>query len=221
MLLRAARSRTRFAALISVHGEELRGRKALGDGVIAVDTARIEALRIPRNAVPVFEAAITSRAPSVGPLATGEPFLDGLLEQIGGPSPISLVLPVAVGARTVALRGGASRPRRRVQRGGRRGSVPADRRGQPCPRPRARRPTRRPRRRAPRATPRSRSCIPPRRSGVRPSPTCAAPRSGRRSPTGSASSSGRARSAATPARTSSWSSCSSSVHRGRAARPAG
>lgn len=101
LLLRAARSRTRFAALISVHADQLRGRRALAEDGLA--TAAADALQIPRGTVPALEAAIASREPAVAPLATGEPFLDGLLEQLGGASPAVLILPVALGTRTAAL----------------------------------------------------------------------------------------------------------------------
>ena len=101
LLLRAARSRTRFAALISVHEDQLRGRRALAED--GLDPAGAGALQIPRGAVPALEAAIASREPAVAPLATGEPFLDGLLEQLGGAPPAALILPVAPGAQTVAL----------------------------------------------------------------------------------------------------------------------
>ena len=101
VLLRAVRSQLRFAALLSVHADEIRGRRALAEQ--PVDRARIDSWRIPRNAVAEFEAAIRSRSPSVGRAASGEPFLDGLLEQLGSTSPAMLMLPIAIGTRTVAL----------------------------------------------------------------------------------------------------------------------
>jgi tetratricopeptide (TPR) repeat protein len=101
LLLRAARSKTRFAALLSVHSDHIRGRRALAED--GLDWGGVEALRIARDTVPAFEAAVTSRAPSIGSIATGEPFIDGLLEQLGGAARIMLVLPVTVGSRTAAL----------------------------------------------------------------------------------------------------------------------
>ena len=101
VLLRAVRSQMSFAALLSVHGDELRGRRALVEP--AVERSRIDAWRIPRGAVAAFEAAIQSRAPAIATLASDEPFLEGLLEQLGGRAPSVLVLPLAIGARTVAL----------------------------------------------------------------------------------------------------------------------
>ncbi len=101
LLLRAARSRTRFAALLSVHADHLRGRRALAED--GIDASRIAGLQIPRGAAPALEAALASGAPAVAPLATGEPFLDGLLEQLGGAAPAVLILPLAIGPRTVAV----------------------------------------------------------------------------------------------------------------------
>jgi len=110
VLLRATRSRARYAALVSVHGDHLRGRRASGEP--GLDATSVATLKLPRNVVPAFETAIASRAPSVGPLAATEPFVDGMLELLGGPTQAALVLPVAIGARVVALivahRGGQS-----------------------------------------------------------------------------------------------------------------
>jgi tetratricopeptide (TPR) repeat protein len=101
VLLRAVRSRTKFAALLSVHADGLRGRRALADSV--VEKTRIDSWRIPRGAVQAFETAIESHAATVTTLASDEPFVDGLLEQLGGKSPAVLILPLAIGTRTVAL----------------------------------------------------------------------------------------------------------------------
>ncbi|MEO8845487.1 MAG: hypothetical protein ABI591_24525 [Kofleriaceae bacterium] len=101
VLLRAVRSQMTFAALLSVHADELRGRTAMSD--TGVDRLRIDSWRIPRGTVPVLEAAIASRAPAVAALTTSEPFVEGLLEQLGGASPVVLILPLAIGTRTVAV----------------------------------------------------------------------------------------------------------------------
>src|SRR5690606_159293 len=44
-----------------------------------------------------------SGEPSIGPLATGEPFIDGFLEPLGGGTTPALLLPVRIKSRTVAL----------------------------------------------------------------------------------------------------------------------
>ncbi|HEY5926450.1 MAG TPA: tetratricopeptide repeat protein [Kofleriaceae bacterium] len=100
-MLRAARSKARFAALLSVHPDHIRGRTAIADD--GFDVGGIDALRIPRNTVSALESAIASGSPSIGPLATGEPFIDGFLEMIGGASASAFLLPVTINSRTVAL----------------------------------------------------------------------------------------------------------------------
>jgi len=80
LLLRATRSRLSFAALLTVHHDHLRGWRILADE--RFDPRGVEALQFSRN-VPAFEAAIATSSPSVSPLATGEPFVDGLLELLG------------------------------------------------------------------------------------------------------------------------------------------
>lgn len=101
LLLRAARSKVRFAALLSVHPDHIRGRSALADD--GFEVGGIDTLRIPRNAVSALETAIASGVPSVGPIATGEPFIDGFLELLGGATTPALLLPVRINARTVAV----------------------------------------------------------------------------------------------------------------------
>ena len=91
LLLRAVRSRASSVALLSIHVDELRGR------------GTATALRIPRHTVPALEDAIASRRPAAIAIATGEPFVDGMLEQLGDPTRAALVLPVSDGSRTVAL----------------------------------------------------------------------------------------------------------------------
>lgn len=101
LLLRAARSKVRFAALLSVHHDHIRGRSAIADD--GFEVGGIDTLRIPRNAVSALETAIASGTPSIGPLATGEPFIDGFLEVLGGGTTPALLLPVQINSRTVAL----------------------------------------------------------------------------------------------------------------------
>lgn len=101
LLLRATRSRLRFAALLSVHPDHIRGRSAIADH--GFEVGGIDTLRIPRNAVSALETAIASGAPSIGPLATGEPFIDGFLEALGGGTTPAVLLPVRINSRTVAL----------------------------------------------------------------------------------------------------------------------
>ena len=89
LLVRAVRSKASSVALLSIHVDELRGRGT--------------AVRIPRHTVPALEDAIASRRPTAVAIGTGEPFVDGMLEQLGDPMRASLVLPISDGSRTVAL----------------------------------------------------------------------------------------------------------------------
>src|SRR5262249_5209778 len=102
LLLRATCSRVPFAALLSVHREGFRGRRAISTD--AFDGSSVSDLQIPRNAVPAFERAVTTRTFYVGPLATGVPSIDEQLQRLGGVvPPTALVLPLVLGERTVAL----------------------------------------------------------------------------------------------------------------------
>ena len=95
LLLRATRTKARFAALLSVHTNEIRGQFALGDP--AFDTRGVTELRIPRNSVPNLEKAIASGKPSIASLATGEPFIDGYLDGVLGRPRSHLLLPIEIG----------------------------------------------------------------------------------------------------------------------------
>ncbi|HUS31870.1 MAG TPA: tetratricopeptide repeat protein, partial [Kofleriaceae bacterium] len=101
LVLAGVRSKTRFAAVLSVHTQELRGQFALADA--AFDTRPTSELRIPRNVFKRFEAAISSGSPSVGAIVTGEPFVDGYLEALGQPTAHVLVMPILIATRVVAL----------------------------------------------------------------------------------------------------------------------
>ncbi|MEO8705170.1 MAG: tetratricopeptide repeat protein [Kofleriaceae bacterium] len=101
VLLRAARATLRFAALLSVHADQIRGRTALAD--MGFDSGGVEALRIARDTVPAFEAVIAAGEPAIGKIATGEPFIDGVLEQLGGARRTMFVMPIAIHARTAML----------------------------------------------------------------------------------------------------------------------
>src|SRR3569623_3676530 len=89
LLVRAVRSKASSVALLSIHVDERRGRGT--------------AARSPRHTVPALEDAIASRRPTAVAIGTGEPFVDGMLEQLGDPPRASLVLPLSDGSRAVAL----------------------------------------------------------------------------------------------------------------------
>ena len=100
LLLRAARSRLEFATLLLVQPRSLRGWRVLS--APGYPTEGVNTIELPRN-VPAFETAIAVTSPSVGPLATGEQFVDGLLELLGGRTTCALVLPICVRMHALAL----------------------------------------------------------------------------------------------------------------------
>src|SRR5687767_4436070 len=77
LLLRAGRSRAPFAALLSVHRDHLRGRRAAADD--RFDATTIAELRLPRGVVPALEEVVSTGFPYVGPIATDEPAVDDAL----------------------------------------------------------------------------------------------------------------------------------------------
>lgn len=100
LLLRAARSRLEFAALLLIQPGSLRGWRVLA--APGYPTNGVETIELPRT-VPAFETAIAVTSPSVGPLATGEQFVDGMLELLGGRTSCALVLPICVRMHALAL----------------------------------------------------------------------------------------------------------------------
>ncbi|HEY4177802.1 MAG TPA: tetratricopeptide repeat protein [Kofleriaceae bacterium] len=99
-MLRAARSRLSVATLLTVHHAQLRGWRCLAEPQF--DVRGVETLEIPRD-VPAFETVIATSSPSIGPIATNDAFIDGLLELMGGISDTVLVLPVNVRMHCIAL----------------------------------------------------------------------------------------------------------------------
>jgi tetratricopeptide (TPR) repeat protein len=102
VLLRAASSRVPFAALLSVHRQDLRGQRAIAQE--GFDGSAIQEIKIARNVVPAFERAVSTRSAYIGPIATEAPEIDEQLARLGGVVPAAaLVLPVTIGERTVAI----------------------------------------------------------------------------------------------------------------------
>ncbi|MEO7096343.1 MAG: hypothetical protein ABI175_24000, partial [Polyangiales bacterium] len=100
LLVRAARSRLEFVTLLLIQPGSLRGWRVLA--APGFPTEGVETLELPRT-VPAFETAIAVTSPSVGPLATGEEFVDGLVELLGGRTTCALVLPICVRMHALAL----------------------------------------------------------------------------------------------------------------------
>ena len=101
-LLRAARSRARWAGLLTVQSGVAIGRVALGEP--GLDVAAIHTVSIPLDAVPAFRTVVANRQPHIGPLVTGDPSIDPMLVRLGGTMPPrALLLPVVLRDRVVAI----------------------------------------------------------------------------------------------------------------------
>lgn len=88
LLVRAAKSRLSYVTLLLVEPDQLRGWR--------------DPIELPRT-VPALEAAIDDASPRLAPLETGESFVDGMLEQLGGRAPAVALLPVCLRMRPIAL----------------------------------------------------------------------------------------------------------------------
>ena len=101
-LLRAARSRARYAGLLTVQGGAAIGRLALAES--GIDISGITGVLIPLDAISPFRAAVTNQQPHVGPITAGEPAIDQMTRRFGGTTPTSaLLLPIVLRGRTVAI----------------------------------------------------------------------------------------------------------------------
>lgn len=102
LLLRALRSKTRWAGLLTVQGGVAIGRIALAEA--GLDASGMAAVLIPLDVASPFRATISSCHPHVGPLSVGHPELDVMIARMGGVVPPSgLLLPIVLRNRTVAL----------------------------------------------------------------------------------------------------------------------
>lgn len=101
-LLRALRSKARWAGLLTVQGGAAIGRVAMAEP--GLDTATMASVLVPLDVASPFRATITACHPYVGPLSIGNPDLDVMLARMGGVvPPAGLLLPVVLRGRTVAL----------------------------------------------------------------------------------------------------------------------
>lgn len=101
-LLRALRSKTRWAGLLTVQGGAAIGRIALADGTL--DTAAMSSVLIPLDVPSPFRATTGACHPYVGPLSIGRPELDVMIARMGGVVPPNgLLLPIVLRERAVAL----------------------------------------------------------------------------------------------------------------------
>lgn len=101
VLLRALRSRARYAGLLTVQGGAAIGRLAIAEGTF--DVATISSVLIPLDEPSAFRTAVTTQHPHVGPIATGDPEVDGMLGRLGELPRSALILPIVLRDRVVAV----------------------------------------------------------------------------------------------------------------------
>jgi hypothetical protein len=101
-LLRAARSRARWAGLLTVQGGAAIGRVALAEP--GIDHTAINTVLIPLDSVSPFRTVIGNHQSHIGPLVSGDPGIDSMMLRMGGTMPPSaLILPIVLRDRVVAL----------------------------------------------------------------------------------------------------------------------
>jgi HEAT repeat protein len=102
LLLRALRSRTWYAGLLTVQGGAAIGRVAIaGD---AIEREEISRVLIPLDVPSAFRNAVESASPYIGPIATGDDQIDRMITHLGGVvPPAAMLLPISLRNRVVAL----------------------------------------------------------------------------------------------------------------------
>ncbi len=101
-LLRAARARARYAGLLTVQGGAAIGRLALAE--TGIDTAAIHSVLIPLDAMSAFRSVTHNHQPHIGPIASGDDGIDGMVMRLGGAMPPSaLLMPIVLRERVVAI----------------------------------------------------------------------------------------------------------------------
>jgi hypothetical protein len=102
LLLRALRSRARYAALLTVQGGAAIGRVALAEE--GVETHTVSSVLVPLDTPSAFATVLQSKVQHVGAVATGDKDVDGMLGMLGGVLPPSaLVLPILLRDRVIAV----------------------------------------------------------------------------------------------------------------------
>ncbi|HET9993099.1 MAG TPA: HEAT repeat domain-containing protein, partial [Kofleriaceae bacterium] len=101
-LLRAARSKARYAALLTVQGGAAIGRVALAE--TGVDVGAIVNVLIPLDVVSPFRSVVNNQQPHIGSLGTTDPAIDAMVIRLGGTVPPSaLILPIVLRDRVVGI----------------------------------------------------------------------------------------------------------------------
>jgi HEAT repeat protein/type II secretion system (T2SS) protein E len=101
-LLRAARSKARYAALLTVQGGAAIGRVALAE--TGVDVGAIANVLIPLDVVSPFRSVVNNQQPHIGSLGSTDPAIDTMMVRLGGSVPPSaLIMPIVLRDRVVAI----------------------------------------------------------------------------------------------------------------------
>jgi len=101
-LLRAARSKARYAALLTVQGGAAIGRVALAE--TGVDVGAIVNVLIPLDVVSPFRSVVHNQQPHIGSLGSQDPAIDAMIVRLGGSTPPSaLILPIVLRDRVVGI----------------------------------------------------------------------------------------------------------------------
>ncbi len=101
-VLRAARLRARWAGLLTVQGGAAIGRVAIAEP--GLDTAAVNTVLIPLDAMSPWRAVVSSQQPHIGPIVSGDPGIDAMAIRLGGTMPPSaLLMPIVLRDRVVAI----------------------------------------------------------------------------------------------------------------------
>ena len=102
-LLRAARSRARYAGLLTVQGGVAIGRVALAEP--SIDTLAVQHRVDPTStAMSPFRSVTHSHQPHVGSLVSRDPSIDSMILRLGGTMPPSaLLLPIVLRERVIGI----------------------------------------------------------------------------------------------------------------------
>ncbi|HUQ06459.1 MAG TPA: hypothetical protein VM261_28340 [Kofleriaceae bacterium] len=102
ILLRALRSKARWAGLLTVQGGAAIGRIALADH--GLDISAMPSVLIPLDTTSPFQSTTHARHPYVGPVASGNTDIDVMIARMGGTvPPTALLLPILLRDRCIAL----------------------------------------------------------------------------------------------------------------------
>lgn len=100
-LLRATRTRARYAALLTIQGGAAIGRVAIAEP--GIDIAAIADVLIPLDVVSPFRSVVNNHQPHIGPL-DGDPSIGSMVVRFGGSvPPAALILPIVLRDRVAAI----------------------------------------------------------------------------------------------------------------------